>query len=180
MCVCIPYSSESYTTHTHSHLHTHTYTTVQLPWATEAGALGCGMPRLRRRRRMMAADSSQCDTPQKSAAPKLPLAIRLVLPPCPSLSPCSSRLHISLSLPLFLTLSHARWLWANNSTSTCLDRFTFMKMTMLVFFFSRTKCFFWLHYCGSFNGYFYTSFYENIFFKFLPYLQIWMFLLSKV
>lgn len=55
--------------------------------------------------------------------------------PCVIL-PLSLSLHIftspflSLSLPLFLTLFFACWLWSNNSSSTCLDSSTFMKISM--------------------------------------------------
>ena len=71
--------------------------------------------------------------------------------PTPTVSSSLSLLftssHLSLSLLLFLTLSHACWLRANNSTSTCLDSSTFMKITMWAACFPL-YVFIWLSDCG--------------------------------
>lgn len=108
---------------------THAHTILPLPWATEAWALGCGMPCLRWRRRMMTADSSQCDTlpthPQKWAPPPHP-------------PPALPSVHIftSLSIPRPCSLRYS------SSTSTCLDSSTwkpwcrlFVSLHMFIFSF---------------------------------------------
>lgn len=151
MCMCVYLiTSSSPTQHTHTCSLAHAQP-MQLPWATEAGALGCGMPRLRWRGRMMAADSSQCDPPPHPRSPSLsdsssqPLPLSLLFMFSLSLS-----LYLYLSFPFFLTLSHACWLWANNSTSTCLDRFTFLKMTMSVASYPALDVFFiWVPHCDD-------------------------------
>lgn len=81
--VCAPHYLQSATRRIH--MLAHTRATLQLPWATEAWALGCGMPCLRWRRRMMTADSSQCDTPKNwphphSPSPPVSFTLSLVLP----------------------------------------------------------------------------------------------------
>lgn len=105
MCVHLITSRVLHNTYTCSLTRSHTCTALQLPWATEAWALGCGMPCLRWRRRMMTADSTQCDTPKNLPHPRspsqsvsftLPLSLFLSPPsphiflyPSPSFSPSS-------------------------------------------------------------------------------------------
>jgi len=149
--VCVPhYLLESHSTHTH--MLTRTCTTHAVAMGDRGGSARVWHAPSQVAREN---DGSWQLTVWPPPPPPLPLAIRLVLPAPPSLPSLhvftlSLSLYLYLSFPFFLTLSHACWLWANNSTSTCLDRFTFLKMTMSVASYPALDVFFiWVPHCDD-------------------------------